>query len=194
MSNNCREAVNHVDTKSFRLTMEEALRHAGLEPFTLIRKGPKAWRLPDGEIVQFFYPHAIRRSWGFIYAGSIGIDIPALRQWLNANAGNRLNIFHVSFLNYRIENEDVLGRLWIDHGKSVPSDLWAGLLKDRLADIPNTVEGLLTTYRRKRDALGWLAHPSECHAWDFLFRWQADPDQSLKIPYMAPTGEILIGD
>lgn len=179
-----------MNVKELRAVMQEAFRTEGMEERQLIPKAPKAWSLPDGNIIRFFQPHAYRLPWGYVYSGAVGIEIPSLRQWLRDNKGGAEGIFHSCFVSYSIANEDVLGNFMIEHGKPVPADLWAGLLKDRLEKIPTTLDGLISTYWRNKEELGWLAHPYERHSWEFLLKWNDDPDPTLKVPYMLPDGRI----
>jgi hypothetical protein len=172
--------------------MEEALGQEGLEERRLFPKGPKVWSLDDGDIVRFFWPQAIRRPWGFIYDGAIGIEIPSLRKWLSqfkpdAEAG----IFRQCFVSYLIINEDVFRDvIMVENDKPVPSDLWAGLLKDRLDKIPSNLDALIGSYQRNKEELGWLAHPHQRHAWDFLLRWRENPLPSMHVPKKLPDGRV----
>jgi hypothetical protein len=150
------------------------------------------WSLPEGDIIRFFWPHAYRRPWGFAYSGSIGVEIPSLRQWLlQHKPGNQVGIFHTCFVSYLIINEDILGEFMVEHDKPVPSDLWAGLLKDRLEKLPSTLVDLVAAYQRNKEEIGWLAHPYDRHAWEFLLKWFKDPDPSLHVPRMLPNGRII---
>lgn len=157
-----------------------------------MRKGaPKVWALPSSELITYFAPAAQRRPWGFSLYGVIGIEIPALRDWLNEHKpGEQSGIFRSGFVGYYTANEDVFRDFKVDHGLPVPSDLWVGLIKDRLNLIPQTLDHLIATYRTNRDALGWLAHPGDKAAWDFLIQWMHDPNASLIVPYRLPTGQI----
>lgn len=47
----------------------------------------------------------------------------------------------------------------VTHGDCVLTDLWAGLSKDRLEQIPKTLADLIAAYRRNKEELSWLAHP-----------------------------------
>jgi hypothetical protein len=172
--------------------MESALRQEGLEERKLVPKRPKVWSLAGGDTIRFFFPHAYRRPWGFVYSGSIGVEIPSLRQWLQQHKlGDEVGIFHTCFVGYPIINEDILGEFMVEHDKPVPSDLWAGLLKDRLEKIPTTLDGLVAAYQRNKEELGWLAHPYDRQAWEFLLKWLKDPDPSLHVPRMLPNGQII---
>jgi hypothetical protein len=180
-----------MNIKELKALMEAAFRNEGLEELRLISKAPKAWTLPAGDIVRFFWPHPYRRPWGFVYQGTIGIEVPALREWLREHKpGQQAGIFQVAFVGYLTVNEDVFRNFMVEHGKPVPADLWAGLLKDRLEQVPPTLDGLLAAYRRNKEELGWLANPPSRHAWEFLLKWRDNPDPSLHVPTRLPDGRI----
>ena len=111
----------------------------GIKKAKLLRKpGLKVWALAGDEIVRFFLPHPVRRPWGFVFHGYIGIEIPALRDWLKKHKpGPLVGIFHTNFTSYYTMNEDVLRELTVEHGASVPAKQWASLIKKRLERIPN---------------------------------------------------------
>lgn len=180
-----------MNVKELRAIMDDALRREGLEERLLFPRGLKAWTLPGGDILRCFWPHPVRRPWGFTYDGSIGIEIPALRQWLREFRPTEPGIFHSCFVSYVIMNEDWFPEFMLEHDKPVPSDLWAGLVKDRLEKIPSTIDGLVAAYRRDKGQLGWLAHPHERHAWTFLMKWRENPASSLHVPQMLPDGRII---
>ena len=171
--------------------MDGAFRKEGLEERQLFSKGPKVWTLPADGIIRFFWPHAYRRPWGFVYSGSIGIEISALRKWLREHKPEGTGIFHSSFLNYLVANEDVLCDFMVEHDKPVPAELWAGLLKDRLERVPPTLDDLIATYLRNKEELGWLAHPNQRHAWTFLLEWRKNPDPAIHVPKTLPDGRVV---
>ena len=174
--------------------MQCALRDAGLEEQGVPhrrRKVPSVWALPADDILRYFWPDAQRLPWGFRYSGSIVIEIPPLRTWLNQHKREDAEIFHTRFVSYNILNEDILAGFTVEHDEPVPSDLWAGLLADRLARIPPNLQSLVDAYRRNREDLGWLAHPHDRHAWDFLLKWIDDPDPSLPVPKRLPDGRFI---
>jgi len=175
-----------------RLMMDAALRIEGLEERRLIPKRPKVWTLPADDIIPYFHAGPYRRPWGFVYTGGIGVEIPTLRAWLDRHKpGDAAGIFRTAFVGYHIMNEDVIGEFFVNHGDPVPADLWAGLIKDRLLQIPPSLAGLITAYRGNREELGWLAHPHSRHAWEFLLKWHENPDPSLHVPQMLPNGRIV---
>lgn len=100
-------------------------------------------------------------------------------------------IFRSRSVSYLIANENVLREFMVEHGAAIPADLWAGLLKDRLVRTPSTLESLVRVYTRNREELGWLAHPNERHAWNFLMKWRENPDPALPVPRMLPDGRIV---
>jgi hypothetical protein len=180
-----------MNVKELRAVMDKALREEGLEEQRLFPKGPKVWTLPGDDLIRFFWPQAIRRPWGFIYHGAIGVEIPSLRRWLREFKPEEPGIFHSCFVCYLITNEDISREFMVEHGNPIPADLWAGLLKDKLELVPPTLDGLITAYRRDKEQLGWLAHPHERHAWDFLLKWREDPNPSMRVPKMLPGGRVI---
>ncbi len=180
-----------MDLKQLRASMNAAFVDAGLQETKLFPKRRKVWAFPDNEVVPFFEEAAYRRSWGFVYCGLICIEIPALRKWLfEFKPGFEAGIFYNSFVGYHTANDDVLSNFMPEHGHDIPYDLWAGLIADRLLQIPETLDDLIAVYRSDRGRLGWLAHPHQRHAWDFLLSWAQNPDPDLKVPTMQPNGEI----
>jgi hypothetical protein len=180
-----------MDIRAFRAELSKAFRADGFEERRLWKGEPKVWTLPSTEVVAYFGPDAQRRPWGFNLFGIIGIEIPKLRDWLNEHKpGQESGIFRTGFVGYYTLNEDVFRDFRVENGLPVPSDLWVGLIKDRLDLIPKTLDQLLTTYRTNREALGWLAHPADKAAWDFLIQWIHKPDPMLTVPYRLPTGQI----
>jgi len=143
-----------MNVKELRTIMQAALQQEGLESRQIVPKTPKAWALPADDIIRFFQPHVYRRPWGFVYSGAVGVEVPALREWLHANKRGDEGIFHSCFISYLIVNEDVLRGFMVTHDAPVPTDLWAGLLKDRLEQIPTTLVGLIAAYRRNKEELG----------------------------------------
>ena len=71
-----------MNIREFRALTDGALRDEGFEPLRLMPRKMWVWALQDGDIVRFFHAHAYRRPWGFVFSGFIGIEIPALREWL----------------------------------------------------------------------------------------------------------------
>ena len=181
-----------MNVKELRVAMAQALQAEGLEERRLVPRQPKAWTIPSDDIIRCFWPHAIRYSDGFRYTGVIGIGIPSLRQWLREHKPrDEAGIFHSCFVSYHILNEDVFQNLMVKQDKPIPVDLWAGMLKDRLEKVPSTLDALVAAYLRNEEDLGWLAHPHERLAWDFLLKWRENPDPSLHVPQMLPDGGIV---
>jgi len=90
--------------------------------------------------------------------------------------------FRFSFVTYHIANDDDFRRFQVIHGEDVPVDDWVARIKDRLLELPTTVDALIKTYRRAPDHLGWVSSPMNKLAWDFLLRWYADPAADLSLP------------
>jgi len=181
-----------MDIRRFRAELSIAFQADGFVESRLFKGGHKVWALPDDEITTFFAPDAQRRSWGFQLFGTIGIEIPSLRRWLNQHKpGTESGIFRGSFVGYYTANDDLLRTFQVEHGLKIPANLWVGLIKDRLNLIPRSVDDLLRVYRTNREELGWLAHPLEKPAWDFLLAWRNNPTPALQVPRMLPNGQIV---
>ena len=181
-----------MNIKEFRKVMDSALAEEGLEHRRVLPMHPKVWSLPADDIIRFFQPGAHRRPWGFVYYGVISLEIPALRAWLiKHKPGDQAGIFRTYFTGYHTANDAVMNNFTVNFGDPLPADLWAGLIRDRLAQLPSSLDALTQTYRGNRDQLGWLAHPHQEHAWNFLLRWRENPDPALRVPKMSPNGQIV---
>jgi len=181
-----------MDITEVRASLDEALAQEGLEKKKLKSIGPKVWALPGEEVVRFFSAGGHRRPWGFVFDGLIGLEIPALRAWLDEyRPAEEAGIFRSYFVAYHTANDDALRGFMIHDGDPVPADLWAGLIADRLRELPESVDALIEAYRGDKERLGWLAHPHERHAWDFLRNWWELPDPLLHVPKMLPDGRIV---
>ncbi|MEV4934106.1 hypothetical protein MRBLMA1_001128 [Sphingobium sp. LMA1-1-1.1] len=179
-----------MNIREFRALTDVAFRAQGFVERRLV--GQKVWSLPDAEVIRFFQPLAYRRPWGFLLSGILGIEIPELRTWLEQHKPNQESgIFQGCFVGYNIANDSVLGEFRSLIDTPVPADLWAGLVMDQLDQLPSRLDDLIDQYRRNREPLGWLAHPHDRFTWDFLLRWRQDPDPTLHVPRMSPTGQIV---
>ena len=181
-----------MNIREFREITDAALREEGFEQQRIAPRRLKVWSIPGQDLVRFFAPHAHRRPWGFAYYGFVGIEIPALREWLDRHKpGDEAGIFHTSFVAYHIANEKWVREFMVTHDDPVPTDLWAGMLMDRLLEIPASLDDLVTVYCSHREKLGWLAGAFLKPAWDFLLKWREDPDPTLHVPRMLPNGRIV---
>jgi len=179
-----------MNIREFRALTEAALDDQGFVERKVC--GQTVWALPSEEVVRYFQPLTYRRPWGFLLSGIVGIEIPALRAWLQAHkSSDESGIFRGGFVAYNIANEEVLRAFTSTFDGPVAADLWAGLLLDRLEGLPSRLDDLIDLYRRNREELGWLAHPHERFAWDFLKQWHQKPDPDLRVPKSSPTGEIV---
>lgn len=180
-----------MDLQAFRAALHAGFVAEGLHEARLKKGAPKVWTLPSSEVIRYFAPDAQRRSWGFNFFGTVGIEIPAFRDWLNTHKpGEQAGIFQSGFVAYYTLNEDPFRDFRIVQGQPVPHDLWVGLIKDRLEQIPPTLDLLIATYRTNREVLGRLAHPLDNAAWDFLMQWRDKPDPTLSVPYRLPNGRM----
>lgn len=182
-----------MDVRGFRAEISKAFKADGFIETRLFKGMNKVWvHQQSGEITSYFAPDAKRRPWGFRLFGVIGIDIPAFRNWLNQyKPGSDSGIFGAGFVGYYTANDDLLNDFQIENDLPVPADLWIGLIKDRLDQIPSSLDSLVKTYRTNREELGWLAHPHEKAAWDFLIKWHENPDPNLGVPHRLPNGQIV---
>lgn len=184
----------NMNVKEVGALVNSALEQEGFAERRLIPKAPKVWALPADEVLRFFQPQVIRKPWGFNYSGWLGLEIPALRRWLIEHKSTQSDhILRSTFVAYYIMNHDDRNLFMVEHGKPIPADLWAGLIKDRLDLIPEQLDSLIDVYRSDRERFGGLAHPYTREAWDFLLRWRSDPDPSLSVPCMLPDGRIVNG-
>lgn len=174
-----------------RSVTDDAFRHAGLVERKLFPKGAKVWCLPGNEVIRFFQPQPYRRTWGFVFTGYFGIEIPALRAWLAEHHPDDAGIFRHSFEAYHSLNESDRRDFMIEHERQVPAELWAGRIRDRLELLPASLEELLSVYLQRREALGRLAHPITSPAWDFLLKWNDGRDALLDVPKRGPEGRIV---
>lgn len=170
--------------------MAGALSRVELEERALFLKGPKAWCLPGGDTVRFFQPAPYRRSWGFVYTGYIGIELPQLRTWISHHRQGQAGIFQHSFVAHHTMNDDDRARFMVTADEEFSPDHLALALHEKLTSIPPTAERLTTCFKADPSSLGGLAGPIHQHAWDFLLRWMERPDDSLSIPKRGPDGRV----
>ena len=171
------------DIKQFRNMLRIALQMGGFSPKKLEPKMPLAWTLPADEVVPVFFPHEIRRPWGFRLSGSLGIELPALTAWLQARyAREARGIFRHSFTTYHIANDPEINDFAAIFGEEIALNSWVERPKQRTTKLPTTVDALCETYRAKPDALGLFAWDISTPAWDWLLQWHADPDHAPPVP------------
>jgi len=174
-----------------RSIANDALASAGLEERKLFVKGAKAWCLPGGALTRFFQPQPYRRGWGFVFTGLMGLEIPELRQWIVQHHLTDAGIFHHSFVTYHTLNDADRSNFMIEEGEPVPVDQWAAAIHHKLANLPSTIEDLVSTYRAKPERLGLLAASPQAPAWRFLMHWVDSPDAALNIPRSNENGRIV---
>jgi len=171
------------DIREFRSMVRIGLENAGFIPKRLGPKMPLAWALPAEEVSPIFFPHEIRRPWGFNLSGTLAIELTPLTNWLQERSTpTERGLFRYFFVNYHMANDDLLNGFQVGHGEDAPVDEWINSVKVRLSELPTTIDSLLRTYRRAPDHLGWFAAPLNKAAWDFLSHWQADRHADLPIP------------
>jgi hypothetical protein len=174
-----------------RSITNDALARAGLEERKLFVQGAKALCLPEGALTRFFQPQPYRRGWGFVFTGLIGLEIPELRRWIVQHHPTDAGIFHHSFVAYHTLNDADRSKFMIEEGEPVPADQWAAAIHRKLANLPSTIDALVSEYRTKPEGLGLLADPLQAPAWRFLMRWADSADAALNIPRSNENGRII---
>jgi len=181
-------AVSNV--ADLRVIMADALIGAGLAQIKVGPRKLKAFTLP-GENIRFFSEHAYRRPWGFVYSGSIGIELPRLRHWLTQN-GKELGIFHSSFADYVIANDLPLSsQLMVEVGEPFSAASWAQEIRSRLERIPASEASLIEMMRADPGDLGLLHNDWNKPAWDYYRRWLDRPDVELEVPDRDARGRLI---
>lgn len=169
--------------KEFRAELDRALDGAG---FALTRNGryaPDRWDLSAKEVVPAFFPRAIRFWWGFKLSGSIGFDLAELRSWLNARFKREdLGIFRLGFATYHIENYRDIGALSRTLDDDLPMAEWVALIRQKLCELPTTLEEVVDAYRAQPDKLLGLGYGFNKPAWDFLLDWYPERNTARPIP------------
>lgn len=169
--------------KDFRARLDEALAEAGFAPKRLEPKAPRQWVLPGAEVVPSFTPHAYRQWWGFRLGGYTGFDLVALRTWLEPRFTKEgMGVFRHGFVASHIANDPVLGNFSVTLDQDVPFSDWVGLIKQRLEELPDTLDGIVDAYRDAPNRLIGLDMSVNKPAWDFLLDWYARRDTALKPP------------
>jgi hypothetical protein len=169
--------------KEFRAELDRALAEAG---FALTRNGrnaPERWSLPGAEVVPAFFPHAIRQWWGFTLSGSIGFDLAGLRVWLNARfKREELGIFRLGFVSMHIANYPDIGSFRRTLDDEIPMVEWVGQIKERLTELPRTLDEIVDAYRKTPHRLLRMDDRFNKPAWDFLLDWYPQRDTARPVP------------
>lgn len=169
--------------KEFRAELHSALADAGFELTRNGRYAPDRWSLPAEEVVTAFFPQEIRFWWGFKLSGSIGIDLVELRAWLNARyKREELGIFRLGFASYHIANYRDIGGLSATLHDDVPIAEWVSLIRQKLSELPATLDAVIGAYRDQPETLLGLEYSVNKPAWDFLFDWYPQKDTARPIP------------
>jgi hypothetical protein len=179
-----------MDIRQFRSELAESFVAAGFERKRV--KGTKAtiWLLPGREVDHEFWEHAIRRPWGFLLSGSLSVDVPAFRTWLQDSfPRDQHGIVWGSLLNRHIANEPDMF-LGVED-EPPPYRDWVDLIRTRLAALPDTVEGLLAAEdqpARLRVLWDDWAAPK---AWGYFKAWATGDAPRRPPPFMLPDGQIV---
>jgi hypothetical protein len=171
------------DIKEFRGQVRAELIRAGFKPRKFDRRAPPVWTLPQPEVVPTFFPHELRRPYGFHLTGSIGIELPELRAWLKAErATEAIGIFAAGFVSCHIANDLLLHNFRVAFGEEPPLADWISTIKERLSGFPRTLDELVEVYRTAPDRLLGLGHSVNKPASDFLVDWYPERRTAVPIP------------
>jgi hypothetical protein len=179
-----------MDIRQFRAELAEAFEAAGFERKKL--KGSRAtiWVLPGREVDREFWEHAMRRPWGFLLSGSLAIDVPVFRAWLTAQfPKDQHGILRSGLLGRHIANEPDM--FFAVETEQPPYRKWVEQIRQALAALPDTIEGLLSAEREpQRLRLVWdkWAAPK---AWSYFKAWAQGDEPNCPPPHMLPTGQIV---
>jgi len=173
-----------------RAIIADALVGAGMVPIKMGPRKLKVFSLP-GEIIRFFSEHAYRQPWGFVYSGSIGLELPRLRHWLGQHA-KEPGIFHSSFASYVIANDLPLSsQLMVEVGEPFSAKSWAHEIRSRLDRIPASEPSLIEMLQENPEDLGLLHNSWTKPAWDFYLRWLHGQDSELGVPSRDARGRLI---
>lgn len=118
----------------------------------------KVYAIGSGDIIRYFGPHAIRRSWGCELLGVFGIDLPNLREWLLARGHDR----PISGLCYYMTNERQFMRpvAVVDETDLPNLKPWFDAIHSRVLSLPSDVHDLATAMSGAADHLRLLRESS----------------------------------
>jgi hypothetical protein len=169
--------------KEFRTELHAALADAG---FVLTRNGkyaPDRWDLPGQEVVPAYFADVFRKWWGFTLSGAIGFDLIELRTWLNARfKREELGIFKLGFVSMHVANYRDIGDSRATLDEDVPMAGWVDRIRQKLREIPSTLDEVVDAYRHRPETLMRLGDDFNKPAWDFLLDWYPDRDTTRTIP------------
>lgn len=168
--------------KEFRDGLHTALRAHGFQRRTLGPNLPATWELAGIEVLPRYFPQEIRRAWGFNLTGSVAVELPEFREWLNARyPAAQQGIFRDCFVSWFLANDRDFDFLTVE-GEEVPFDDWVDRVKSRLQGLPQTLDGLVAAYQRHDPTIRGLSSGINAKAWDFLVEWSSRRDTQQPIP------------
>lgn len=124
----------------FRRIVERELLDQGLEKVKLAGDVVPAFCCTSKEVRRFFAPHAMKRPWGCVLLGVLGVDVPELGRWLIAQGRSP----RLARLSYYISNE----QQFIDPTPVVTdADLpalraWMGRIRSSFDGLPSDLDEL----------------------------------------------------
>jgi hypothetical protein len=179
-----------MDIRQFRTEVAQAFEDAGFERRTIPRSKDPAWMLPGREVERAFSQHAIRRPWGFWLAGVLTVDVPTFRSWLTEQyPRDQQGILHSCLLGRHIANEPDM--FFAVETERPPYKEWVGKIRQCLAAIPDTVDGLLKA-EGEPDRLRLLWDDwSAPKSWRYFKAWAQGHPPTHPPPHMLPDGRIV---
>nr|WP_294167354.1 hypothetical protein [uncultured Sphingomonas sp.] len=179
-----------MDIRQFRSELAHAFEAAGFERKKVKHHKGTVWLLPGHEVERTFWEHAMRRPWGFLLGGSLRVDVPSFRTWLNAKSPAEAHgVLHASLLGRLIANEpDMFFAVVVE---PPPYDAWTQSIRARLAALPDTIEGLLRTEQEpERLRLVWDNWTAP-KAWSYFKARAVGDEPKSPPPFMLLDGQIV---
>jgi hypothetical protein len=180
-----------VDIRQFRSELAEAFNAAGFERRKIKGASSTIWILPGREVQRAFWEDVIRRPWGCLLSGTLAIDVPAFRSWLQQQfPSQEQGILRSSLFSRHIANEPDMF-FGVEHGDP-PFDEWVSVIRSRLAVLPDTIQKLRRAVGEQAQGLRlvWDPHASP-KAWSYFEAWAHGEEPKHRPPYCLPTGEIV---
>ena len=177
-----------MDIRQFRAELAEGFLAAGFVRKKVTGSSATIWVLPGREIEREFWEEAMRRPWGFLLSGSLAIDAPSFRAWLKKRfPKDQHGIMRSNILGRHIANEPDM--FFAVEAELPPYRKWVDHIRQTLAALPDTVEGLLEGGPQSLRLIwdGWDAPK----AWSYFKAWAEGEEPNYPPPQMLPTGQIV---